>query len=312
MAKREQQSAAPVPAGIYPEGSAWIDGTIVPLAEARIPITDWGFTRSDVTYDVVHVWKGSFFRLDDHIARFQASMAGLLLAVPLTGEDIARILHDCVRASGLRDAYVAMICTRGTPAPGSPRHPAYCRNRFWAFVTPFAWVIPPEVQERGAHLIIAKTPRIPPECVDPTIKNYHWGDLTRALFEARDAGADNAILLDHDGYVTEGPGFNVFAVIDGTVVTPDRGALEGITRKSVLELCDELGIPARIGRITRQQLLDADEVFTATTAGGVMPVSRVDGRIYNNDRPGPISLRLKERYWQKHDEGWHATPVDYA
>src|SRR3546814_4733440 len=120
-----------------------------------------------------------------------------------------------------------------------------CALRIWAFALPWVWVIAPEVQERGAHLIVAKTLRIPPDCVDPTIKNYHWGDLTRALFEAKDAGADNAVLLDFDGYVTEGPGFNVFAVIDGAVVSPDRGALEGITRQSVLELCAEMGIPAK-------------------------------------------------------------------
>lgn len=311
MAAAEKQAEARVATGIYPKGAAWAEGRIVPLDEARIPITDWGFTHSDVTYDVVHVWQGKFFRLDDHIARFRASMAGLHMTIPHAADEIARILHDCARASGLRDAYVAMICTRGTPALGAPRHPAYCANRFWAFVLPWVWVMPPEIQERGAHLIVAKTPRIPPECVDPTIKNYHWGDMTRALFEAKDAGADNVVLLDFDGFVTEGPGFNVFAVIDGTVVSPDRGALEGITRKSVLELCEEMGIPSRIGRITKQQLLDADEVFTATTAGGVMPVSRVDGRIYGNDRPGSISARLKERYWQRHDEGWHATPVDY-
>jgi branched-chain amino acid aminotransferase len=297
--------------GRWPQGAAWIDGHFVPIGEARIPITDWGFTRSDVTYDVVHVWRGSFFRLADHLARFAASLRGLRLTIEQDGAGIAAILAGCVRATGLRDAYVAMICTRGAPAPGKPRHPAFCANRFHAYALPWVWVMPPEMQARGAHLIVARTPRIPPDSVDPTIKNYHWGDLTRALFEAKDAGADNAVLLDSDGYVTEGPGFNVFAVIDGAVVSPDRGALEGVTRLSVLELCAEQGIPARLGRLTADDLRDADEVFCATTAGGVMPASRIDGRILSNDRPGPISIRLRERYWQKHDEGWHATPVDY-
>jgi branched-chain amino acid aminotransferase len=111
--------------------------------------------------------------------------------------------------------------------------------------------------------------------------------------------------------VTEGPGFNVFAVIDGTVISPDRGALEGITRKSVLELCDELGLPARVQPLHVDELRAADEIFTATTAGGVMPLSRLDGRIFGNDRPGPISARLRQRYWEKHDQGWHATPIKY-
>ncbi len=290
---------------------AYVEGRYVSLSEAKISIFDWGFTRSDVTYDVVHVWHGNFFRLDDHLRRFQASLAGLRLQIPLDGAGIAEILSECVRRSGLRDAYVAMVCSRGRPKPCMPRMPSSCENHFMAYAVPWVNVIPPEIQDRGAHLIISKVPRIPAESVDPTIKNYHWGDMTRALFEAEDRGADNAVLLDSDGYVTEGPGFNVFAVIDGEVVSPDRGALEGITRKSVLELCDELGIPCRIGRIAGGALREADEVFCATTAGGVMPVSRVDSTILSNDRPGPITVRLRDRYWQRHEEGWHATPIDY-
>lgn len=311
MAAVERSQDERPAAGLWPQGAAWIDGRYLPIGEARIPITDWGFTRSDVTYDVVHVWQGSFFRLDDHLTRFEASMRGLRMTIAQDRAAIAAILAACVRASGLRDAYVAMICSRGNPAPGQPRHPAFCSNRFLAFVLPWVWVMSPEMQARGAHLIVARTPRIPAACVDPTIKNYHWGDLTRALFEAQDAGADNAVLLDQRGHVTEGPGFNIFAVIDGTVISPDRGALEGITRLSVLELCAELGIPARIGPLTANELRNADELFCATTAGGVMPASRIDDCILSNDRPGPISTRLRERYWQKHAEGWHATAVDY-
>jgi len=293
-------------------GSAYVDGRMVPIEEATIPITDWGFTRSDSTYDVVHVWSGSFFRLDDHLDRFQASMAGLRMTVAESRADIRQILIDCVVRSGLRDAYVAMICVRGRPEPGQPLHPAHAKNRFLAFVLPWVSVIPEDIQERGAHAIISSVPRIPAASIDPTIKNYHWGDLTRALFEAEDRGADTAVLLDENGLVTEGPGFNVFAVIDGVVTTPAHGALQGITRRSVLELCAELDIPAEVGDITADALREAEEIFFSTTAGGVMPVSRIDGRILANDRPGPISRRLKEAYWQRHDQGWHATPIDYG
>jgi branched-chain amino acid aminotransferase len=103
--------------------------------------------------------------------------------------------------------------------------------------------------------------------------------------------------------------FNIFMVKDGRVLTPDRGSLHGITRKSVLELCTELGIAAEVAAIPRALFEDADEVFAATTAGGVMPVSRVGKRILGNDRPGPLSLKLKQAYWRKHEEGWHRTPV---
>ena len=113
-----------------------------------------------------------------------------------------------------------------------------------------------------------------------------------------------------EGEVGPAAGLRI-AVIGGAVVAPDRGALEGITRKSIFELCDELSIDWRIGRITADDLRAAEEVFTTTTAGGVMPLARLDGRDISEGRPGPLSSRLRERYWQKHEEGWHATPIDY-
>jgi branched-chain amino acid aminotransferase len=296
---------------MWSSGAAYIDGRYMPVAEAAIPITDWGYRRSDVTYDVVSVWGGAFFRLDDHIGRFRRSMRALRLDPPESDDDIRGILAECVRRSQLREAYVAMDCLRGTPKPGAERHPANCRNYLAAFAIPFVWVISPQVQARGAHLIIATAPRIADDSVDPTVKNFHWGDLTRGLFEARDRKADNCVLLDRDGCVTEGPGFNVFAVTDGTVVTSDRGALEGITRLSVQELCAEFAIPFAIRALPAAELREADEVFLATTAGGIMPASRLDGRILGNDRPGPVSLTLREAFWAKRAAGWHATPIDY-
>jgi branched-chain amino acid aminotransferase len=294
------------------QGAAIVGDSIVPIAEAVIPMLDWGFVRSDVTYDVVHVWKGSFFRLDDHISRFQASMAGLRMQLPFDAGGLKQRLLELVAATGLRDSYVAMICTRGAPIPGLPRHPKNCENRFFAFAIPFVWQMPREKYEDGARFIVAKTPRIPADSVDPTIKNYHWGDFTRALFEADDAGADNAILLDRDGYVTEGPGFNVFAVVGGIVVSPDHGALEGITRQSVFDLCADSGRACRVQKLHVDTLRAAEEIFTATTAGGILPVISLDGRPVGGGSPGAITRHLRDTYWRQHDEGWHATPVPYA
>jgi branched-chain amino acid aminotransferase len=238
-------------------------------------------------------------------------MRALRLEPPESDDQLRAVLTRCVRRSGLREAYVAMDCLRGGPKPGLPRHPVNCRNYIAAFAIPWVWVMSQEMQARGAHLIVAKTPRIADDSVDPTVKNFHWGDLTRGLFEAHDRGADNCVLLDRDGFVTEGPGFNVFAVTNGAVATPDRGALEGITRLSVVELCADLGIPCAVRPLTAAELRDADEIFLATTAGGIMPASRIDGRILGNDRPGPISARLREQFWAKRAQGWHATPIDY-
>ncbi len=306
-------SATPADAPDYSAGVAYLDGRYVAAAEASLPVTDWGFVRSDVTYDVVHVWKGSFFRLDDHIERFLRSVAGLRMTLPVGRAELRAIMIECVRRSGLREAYVEVLMTRGSPPPGAPRHPRFAEGgRLMVFAVPFLWVCTPEQQQRGVTTIVSAVPRIAPESIDPTIKNFHWGDLTRALFEASDAGADQPILLDAEGNVAEGPGFNVFAVLDGTVTTPPSGALEGITRRTVLELCAELGLPAATRHFSADELRQADEVFFTTTAGGVMPVRRVDDRILCNDAPGPLTTRLRELYWQKHEEGWHATPVDYG
>ena len=212
----------PRPDNPFAAGAAYIDGRYMPIGEAAIPITDWGYRRSDVTYDVVGVWEGNFFRLDDHIRRFRPSMRKFRFEPRESDEEIKAILNRCVALSGLRNAYVAMDCLRGRPAPGMPYHPVHARNYIAAFAIPWVWVMSPEVQERGGHLIIAETVRIPPDSVDPTAKNFHWADLTRGQFEALDRGADFALLLDSEGNVTEGPGFNVFFVIDGVVVDAGR------------------------------------------------------------------------------------------
>ncbi len=296
----------------YASGAAFTQDGFVPIADAKISILDWGFTRSDVTYDVVHVFGGSFFRLADHLDRFATSMAKRRIAPPQSRAEMEAILHKVVALTGLRDSYVAMLALRGRPRVGGSRRPADCDNHFIAYALPWIDVMTPEVQERGGHLWIASTPRFPDASFDPTVKNYMWGDLTSGLLEAHDNGFDTAVLCDAEGFVTEGPGFNVFIVKDGTVLTPDRGSLGGITRRSVLDLCEAEGIPSGIAPITRAMLEDADEVFTATTAGGVMPISRLNHRILGNDRPGPMSARLKALYWQRHREGWHGTPVDYS
>jgi branched-chain amino acid aminotransferase len=296
----------------FAAGAAYIDGRYMPIGQAAIPITDWGYRRSDVTYDVVGVWEGNFFRLEDHVRRFRSSMRKFRFEPREGDEEIKSVLNRCVALSGLKNAYVAMDCLRGRPAPGMPYHPVHARNYIAAFAIPWVWVMSPEVQKRGGHLITAETLRIPADSVDPTAKNFHWADLTRGQFEALDRGADFALLLDSEGNVTEGPGFNVFFVIDDVVLTPDAGVLEGITRKSVIEICGDLGIPAKVSKVPAAEARAADEIFLATTAGGVMPASRIDGRIMGNDRPGPISMKIQETFWAKRAKGWHATPVDYA
>lgn len=293
------------------DGIAYIEGAYVPLAEARIPITDRGFVRSDATYDVAHVWKGSFFRLQDHIDRFRASMQGLRMNLPMSDAEMTDILVECVRRTGLRDAYVQMTCTRGVPAKGS-RDPRQCVNRFYAFAQPFVWIANQDQQRDGIAMVVSSTQRIPPESVDPRIKNFHWLDLTMGILEAYDKDALVAVLIDGKGNITEGAGFNVFAVKDGRLATPERGVFEGMTRRSIIELAAESGVPCEVRPVSAAELADADEIFITSTAGGIMPVTRLDGRIYGNGKPGAMTTRLRDLYWSRKAEGWLSTPVDYG
>ena len=294
--------------GAYADGAAFVNGRFVPIAEARVPILDWGFLRSDATYDVAHVWRGSFFRLEDHLDRFERSMEGLRLSLPLTRDDIRDVLVECVRLSGLRDAYAEIICTRGIPKPGS-RDPRDCENRFYAFVVPFVWIADPDKQERGLHAIIADRQRIASSSVDPTVKNYHWLDLEVGLLEAYERGGETVILTDADDNVVEGPGFNVFAVHDGSISTPDSGVLQGITRRTVIELSNEHGIPIEERPVPAASLRRADEAFLSSTAGGIMPVTRVDGQTIGQGKPGPVTLLLRNAYWKLHEDPRHSLPV---
>lgn len=292
------------------QGVAYMDGTYMPLAEASIPILDRGFLRSDVTYDALHVWKGRFFRLQDHIDRFRASIAGLRMALPHTDEELIGVLMECVRRTGYRDAFVMVMCSRGVQPPGT-RDPRLCRNRLYAYVTPFLWIANEEQRRDGLKLILAKTQRIPPESLDQRIKNFHWLDLTMSLFEAYDQDAHTTVLPLADGTVTEGPGYNIFVVKGGALATPDRGMFEGITRRTVTEIAADLQMKCEIRPVRVEELDDADEMFTATTAGGITPVTSYNGRPIGDGRPGPVTRRILELYWRRHDDAAFTTPVAY-
>jgi branched-chain amino acid aminotransferase len=292
------------------DGAAFVDGSFVPVPEARVPILDWGFLRSDATYDVAHVWRGSFFRLEDHLDRFERGMKRLRMHLPYDRTEVREILIECVRLSGLRDAYAEVICTRGVPPPGS-RDPRDCTNNFFAFVVPFVWIADPEKQRRGLHAVISRMQRIQPGAVDPTVKNYHWLDLEVGLYDAYDRGGETVILVDGEENVVEGPGFNVFTVKRGTMATPERGVLEGITRKTVIELAAEFGIPLEAREVPADEVRAADEVFITSTAGGVIPVTTVDGNAIGAGEPGPVTLRLRETYWNLHQDPRFTLPVRY-
>ena len=292
------------------KGAAFINDQYVPIAEASLPVLDWGFLHSDATYDVAHVWRGRFFRIDEYLDRFERSMRSLRMSVPYSREQIREVMFELVRRSGLRDAYVEIICTRGMPAPGS-RDPRTCTNRFMAFAIPFVWIADEELRAQGLNLLVSQYQRIAPESIDPRIKNYHWLDMVMGLFEAYDAGADSAVLVDAVGNLVEGPGFNVFVRRGERVITPARGVLEGVTRATVLELLAAENVQVSTELLPAATARAADEVFITSTAGGVMPVTRIAGQTVGDGLPGALTTRLNQAYWALHDDPDYTIAVDY-
>ncbi len=291
-------------------GIAYVEGEFVPVGEAKVSLLDWGFLRSDANQDTVSVWQGQFFRLEDHLDRFLRNIAKLRMTCPLDRHGIRDVLFECVRRTGFREAYVQFLMTRGRPPIGS-RDPRLAENKFFAFCIPYVWIATPEQQERGLHLAVSPHCRVPPESVDPTVKHYHWLDFEMSLFDALDRGADSTVLLDLQGDVSEGPGFNIFLVRGGRLVTPAGNVLDGMTRATVFELCAETNLAVEEAKIPARDLAAADEVFLSSTAGGIIPIRRVDESDIGDGAPGPVTLRLRELYWQKRQAGWHGTPASY-
>lgn len=294
----------------FSKALGYVDGAVVPLADAKISVRDLGLMYADMTYDVVHTWKGGFFRLEDHLDRFFASMDGLRLDAGLPRARMRAILADLVRRSGLADTLVYFACTRGMAVPGS-RDPALSHNNFFATVTPLVLRGQPDEMARGKDaMLVRDVHRIPSSAVNPLWKNTHWGDFVRATFAAKDAGHDTPILLATDGAVAEAPGFNIVAVIDGALLSPDSGVLGGISCRTMFEIAAELGIEARYGRLTPEALVGAGEAFLTATSCGLFPVTRLDGQKIGAGVPGPVTTRLLNTYYRKKNEGWHITPVE--
>ncbi len=296
-------------------GVACIDGQIVPIGEARIPILDQGFLHSDLTYDVPAVWDGRFFRLDDHLERLERSCAKLRLKNPLSRADTRATLIEMVAKSGIRDAFVELIVTRGLRfvrelSLNGEIHSA--QNTLYLLVLPFVWVMPPDMQIRGGSAVVTRgVRRTPPGAMDPTVKNLQWGDFTRGLIEASDRGAVYPFLPDGDGNITEGSGFNIFIVKDGALRTPRRGVLEGVTRRTVLEIAAEKGWAAHVEDVPVPDLYACDEIFMATTAGGIMPITELDGQPVGGGQVGPRTREIFEAYWAAHYDPRHTIEIDY-
>jgi len=292
-------------------GIGFMDGEYLPVSEMRLPVTDMGFQLGDMCYDAVHVHKGRFFRLKDHLDRWDHSIIERRYqSLGYDREQVAEVLHGCVARAGLKEAMITFVATRGSPATAH-KDLRTCKNRFMVWAVPYYQVFSESEASVGSDIVVANTIRIPPEAVDPTIKNFGRLDFVRALFEAYDREAKYAVLLDQEDNVTEGRGWNIFVLRDGVLMSPDRGVLEGITRKTVVELAATMNIDCRLTKVPADVLRRADEVFISSTAGGIMPVRSIDKVAVGDGAPGPVTLRLSEMYWRLHEDPAYSTPVRY-
>lgn len=299
----------------YAQGIAYTGGKLVPLMEATIPMLDQGFLHSDLAYDVPGIWEGRFFRLDDHLDRLWRSMAKIRLNCPMTKDEMRSTLVDMAARSGIRDAYVMAIVTRGFKFVRQLSLDGELNTavgNVYLYIVPYVWVMPLDIQKGGGSAIVTRTVRrVPPGAIDPTVKNFQWGDFIRGLFEAADRGSMYPFLPDGDGILTEGSGFNIVIVKDGRLRTPARGVLEGVTRRTVLELAEGMGLGAAIEDVAIDDVYRADEIFMVTTAGGVMPITRLDGEPVGDGTVGPITLRVWSAYWEAHYDDRYSFPIAY-
>lgn len=274
----------------------WIDGAIVPVAEARVPVTDHGLLYGDGLFEGIRVFGGRVFRLDDHMARFAAGARALALELPGGVERVRKVVLETVRAYGASEAYVRLILTRGEGALGVD--PTTCSEpRLICLVDQLA-IYPEEKLSQGIDLVTASLRRPPADVLDPQVKSLNYLNNALAKLEARQRGADEALLLNLAGNVAEASVANVFVHRDGVLATPPTsdGALEGITRRTVLELARELGIPAGERTLGRQDLFAADEVFLTGSGAGLVPVRSLDGRTLGEGKPGPLYAKLRAAF----------------
>jgi len=270
----------------------WIDGAIVPAAAAKVGVRDHGLLYGDGLFEGIRVRAGRVFRLGDHLARLAAGARALALELPFPLERIRAIVLETVRAHGTREAYVRLLVTRGEGPLGVdplPCGPA----RVLCLVDSIA-LYPDQKRRLGIDLVTAHLRRPPPDALDPRVKSLNYLNNVLAKLEARQRGADEALLLGTSGLVAEAAVANVFVVRAGELATPPAsdGALEGITRATVLELAAALGIPARERSLGRFDLFASEECFLTGSGAGLVAVRSLDGRTIGGGRPGPIFEKI--------------------
>jgi branched-chain amino acid aminotransferase len=287
-------------------GAAWINGEQMAAGEASISIFDSGFIGGVAIFDTMACWHGRLFKLPIHLARFERSAHAAMIPLLLCGDALKAVVVETTRRSGLHDAYVQVLATRGRrPSPSAWSN----EPTLIVYAVPYVWMVPQDKIATGISVIVPSVRNWSPTVLDPKVKNFNRLHSYFARLEADRQGADDVVMVDERGLLTESRGSNVFLVRAGRLYTPTSGILEGITRETVFEIATEFGIPAAERDLTPYDLYVADEAFLCTTAGGIIPIAEADGRRVGTGQPGPVTMRLHDRYWDRHLNGPDTTPV---
>lgn len=288
------------------EPVAYVNREFVPLSQARISVLDHAVLYGDGIFETAAARNGRIFKLDAHIERGYRSMAAIALCPPCPPAAMRTLIVETVRRNELRDAYIKWLVTRGSN--GKPlMDPAGCEPNLIIIVMPYM-----ERAERLANGLKLKTVAIrrpPGQVLDPQIKSINYLNLVLAKLEAKAAGADDALLLDIGGRVCEAAGWNVFVLSGTRLRTPRHDILQGITRETVFELAPPLGLSFEATDLELYDAYVADEVFLASTAGGLLPVTSIDGRVIGGGKPGPRFAELRLAYERLAASDRYGTPL---
>jgi branched-chain amino acid aminotransferase len=274
----------------------WIDGKLYDKADAKISVYDHGLLYGDGVFEGIRVYSGKIFECEAHLDRFWDSAKAIRLALPVSREQLRTAMEETVRANGFRDCYIRVVATRGVGDLGidprkSPRPSLF-------IIADLISVYPREMYEKGMSLITSSVIRNHPAALSARIKSLNYLNNILAKIEANDAGVSEAVMLNHEGNVSECTAENIFIVRDGEVQTPTAtdGILEGVTRKVMLGLCKRMQIPFVEKILQRHDLYIADECFLTGTGAEVAPVTKIDGREIGTGQPGPITRKLIDAF----------------
>jgi branched-chain amino acid aminotransferase len=291
--------------GFDPAGlTVYVDGEYVDATEARLSVFDHGLLYGDGVFEGMRVFGGALFRPRDHLARLERSARSLGIEIPLGTDELLEVICEVVARSGLEEAHVRPIVTRGFGAPGLD--PWRCER---ASVIVMAYPFPPMLGTDPLRLLIGSVVRKAPRSLGAHVKSLNYLDAIVAKQQAKAAGLDDAVMLDALGAVAECTSTNLFMVVDGVLVTPTtRAALPGITRRTVLELASELSIAVEERDIWPMELYVADAIFLTGSGAGIVPVGAVDGRPVATSEH-PYLTTLTGAYRERTRDGRYLVPV---